>query len=152
MPYPLASQLNKDIDFFIMDAKQNKLHFASAGGMLPEMIALKYEANRRIHRSVIQLEELFEVEINPNLFNILNFQNDEMREIYLRDFIFYAKRGFYSFDRTYLADSNDTRYHLVASPIANRIRPTSINNELMEDLKIEESLKIESFFNILNIV
>lgn len=152
MPYPIASQLTKDIDFFIMDAKQNKLHFASAGGILPEMIALKYSANRRIHKSVIQLEELFEVEINPNLSNILDFPNDEMRDIYLRDFIFYAKRGFHSFDRTYLGDFNDTRYHLVASPIANTRLLRSINNELMDDLKIEGELKIESLFNILTVL
>lgn len=149
MPYPISSQLTKDIDFFIKDTNERKLHFASAGGILPEMIVLKYKANQRIQKEILKLEEIFEVEINPNLDNIINFPNNEMREIYLRDFVFYAKRGFYSYDKTFITDFNDPRYHLVASPISSTITPESINNELLEDLKIERSINVSPRENYL---
>lgn len=126
----------------MLDAQGKNLHFASAGGILPEMIVLKYQANQRIHDSVLRLDELFEVEINPNLSEIVSFPDDEMREIYLRDFIFFAKRGFYSFDRTYISDFNDPRYHLVASPLPNDINPESIHNDLLDDLKIDSAISV----------
>ena len=144
MPYPITSQLSKDIDFFIKDTMDRKLHFASAGGILPEMIVMKYKANQRIQEEILKLDEIFEVEINPNLDSILDFPNNEMRDIYLRDFVFYAKRGFNSFDKTFITDFNDSRYHLVASPISNINTPESVNNELLEDLKIEESFNVSS--------
>ena len=140
MPYSLSSQLNKDIDYFVLDGNSNMFHFASAGTLLPEIIIQNYKENRKIHSSILATKELYDIEINPNLDNIIQFENNVMRELYLKDFIFYAQRGCYSYDKTYITDFNDPRYHLVVSPINTKKNNNMKNKLLFEELSINIKL------------
>ncbi len=148
MPYPLSSQFNKDIDFFILDKDQNIFHFASAGTLLPDIIVQNYKENNRIQSEMLKNEELFQVEIIPNLEDFIQFESIQMREIYLRDFIFYAQRGCYSYDKTYITDFNDPRYHLVASPIKDSKYKDILHSELFENLTIQIDLDKKNTINI----
>ncbi|WP_304543769.1 hypothetical protein [Sulfurimonas microaerophilic] len=151
MPYPLSSQLTKDIDYFILDKNNNIFHFASAGTLLPEIVIQNYKENRKIHSSMLTTENLYEVEINPNLNEIIQFENDLMRELYLRDFIFYAQRGCYSYDKTYITDFNDPRYHLVASPIITKSSKNQEHKSLFEKLCINSVLDQTMTIDIRNL-
>lgn len=151
MPYPLSSQLNKDIDYFLLDEKKNIFHFASAGTLLPDIIVQNYKENRKIHSSMLKTKKIYEIEINPNLEDIIQFENDLMKELYLRDFIFYAERGCYSYDKTYITDWNDPRYHLVASPLNTKENDNLENKLLFKELFINVELDNTNTINIRNI-
>lgn len=119
MAYTLIEQQTRDIDWFIFDSTNfNFCHFASAGGKLPQIIQendlLNEEFIQIINRS--EYKEMFEYEINPNLRDIINIKGDESYDDYTRDFINYAKRGFYSYDKTNINNFDDMTYHLVAYP------------------------------------
>lgn len=103
-----------DIDwFFIAD---DKIGFvASGGGKLPNFVAQSSESMNEISSFMKTLPQITEVEINNNLKEI---KGTTIENSYLEDFIFMAKRGLYSFDKTYLNNFSDTHYHLVAKPIS----------------------------------
>ena len=151
MPYPLSSQMNKDIDYFILDSNKNIFHFASAGTLLPEIIVQNYKENRKIHSNMLKTKPLYEIEINPNLENIIQFENNFMKELYLRDFVFYAERGCFSYDKTYTTDWNDPRYHLVASPLNINEDDNMENKRLFRNLFITKELDSKDTININNI-
>jgi len=137
MPYSLQDQLSKDINFFLVDNTFRLFHFASAGSLLPSIIKKHYDLNRELHSFLLNSDELFEVDINPELSNFVNFENLAMQELYLRDFRFFASRGLYSFDNTIISNSEDQRYHLVAKPIFTK------NSHIMLYEKIKYFKKIE---------
>lgn len=75
----------------------------------------------------------FKFELNPNLSEILSIKRELDREfnidLYTSDFIKYAQKGLFSFDRTFIEDSSDIHFHLVAYPILN-----SNYNDLMNQI------------------
>lgn len=148
MPYPISSQFNKDIDFFILDSNNKLFHFASAGTLLPEIVVQNYKENNLIQANMLKTKESFQVEINPNLEEFVQFESTQMRDLYLRDFIFYAQRGCYSYDKTYITDFNDPRYHLVASPIKKRHCKDLSHRKLFENLTVRVNLDEKSTVNI----
>ncbi|RXJ76987.1 hypothetical protein CRV03_06910 [Arcobacter sp. F155] len=122
MEYSLNYQLTKDIDFFLIDRDFNLFHFASAGSLLPDNVINNYEENKLVKSSILQMDELFDIEINPELEEFVEFENENMREQYLRDFIYYAKRGFHSYDNTNINNYENQNYHLVAKPVYPKYR------------------------------
>lgn len=109
--------MTRDIDWFIIDIKNKPIHVASAGGRLPNYILDNDRLNKNILKSLRKSEkEDFPFEINPNLNQILEFESERMRFLYLRDFIFMASKGFYSYDKTILGNFENPMYHLVAWP------------------------------------
>ncbi len=79
---------------------------------------------------------------NPNLDKILKLGNPELdlkkmnKEMYLRDFIFYAKKGYFSFDKTYVNRPLDFHYHLVAYPIFSK---NNIQNSLSDCYQLKNA-------------
>ena len=140
MAYSLIEQQTRDIDWFIFEFNNfNYCHFASAGGRLPRIIQendlLNEEINQIIKR--FENEKKFEYEINPNLRSIMNFENEELYQEYVRDFINYAQIGFYSYDKTYLNNFDDMTYHLVAYP--KNYQRALIENRYLELLSISKN-------------
>ena len=61
------------------------------------------------------------------------------------------QRGCFSYDKTYITDWNDPRYHLVASPL-NINRDDNIENKLLfKNLFISSKLNNQDTININNI-
>lgn len=112
-----------DLDLFLTDSTWGKIHLATAGGHVrdkiyndPEHLETKINLQKSTNFN-------YEYKLNPNLDEILKLGDREMnfrkfdKDMYLRDFIFYAKKGYLSFDKTYVNKPLDFHYHLVAYPI-----------------------------------
>lgn len=132
MAYSETEQHNKDIDWFFTDQTNRIFHVASAGGQLPGLISENDRNNKEISRVVDRLEPRFDVAINDGVFNIIGYQNegDYARSLYLESFIFYAKRGIYSCDKSVLNSFESTNYHLVASPASGFLTSTQLGRAL----------------------
>lgn len=121
-----------DIDWFCK-INNTPCHFASAGGILPEPL-MERKLLRKLQRDVCFAEYIYgETEISFNEeFLRERFRDDEgVREAYLRTFKEMARKGFVSFDRTNLLDSNDNTYHVVCYP-QRRDRCVLSTNELTD--------------------
>lgn len=120
-----------DIDWFVKIGDRY-IHGASGGGEVPNVIIENDIANEKYSEFVETLEPKKNVYINKNLETILNLENKRddiefllkalniqyedpiksyIEKVYVRSFAEYAKRGFWSFDR-----SLNGNYHLVAWP------------------------------------
>lgn len=105
-------QQTLDIDWFFI--AEDKIGFvASAGGKLPESVAILDEKIGIISSYFRNLPEITTVVINDKLEEI---KNTSINENYLGDFLFMAKRGLYAFDKSLLNNFSDLTYHLVAKP------------------------------------
>lgn len=114
-----------DLDLFF-SVSFFKVHLASAGGLVPDKIffdSSHHDFRKRINN--IENKYEFEYRLNPELDKIIQSKFisqgiDEKsfnRESYLRDFVHYAKKGIFSFDRTNISNPSDLRFHLVAYPV-----------------------------------
>ncbi|WP_218374732.1 hypothetical protein [Chitinophaga sp. sic0106] len=115
----------RDLDIFFTDL-QKPIHIASAGGILPPILAdidLSNEAFISLQLPLIT--ESFEVEINPNLTRLKDISVNNLQN-YLNDFVRMAKCGFYSYDKTYPGNCDNPIFHLVARP---KNIPSSVNND-----------------------
>ncbi|OCA70329.1 hypothetical protein BBH99_14470 [Chryseobacterium contaminans] len=112
-----------DLDLFLTDPTWGKIHLATAGGHVRDEI---YKDSKHLETKINLQKSTntdYEYKLNPNLDKILKLGNPEInfrkfnKEMYLRDFIFYAKKGYFSFDKTYVNKPLDFHYHLVAYPV-----------------------------------
>lgn len=97
-------------------------HFATAGLQVRDEIFFDPSHNNfRMFIKNYPLKKAFEYKLNPYLDDIISskyFTNPEFKlDIYLKDFIDYAKMGLFSFDRTTINSQTDPKFHLVAYPI-----------------------------------
>ncbi len=131
---------NRDIDWFIQ-INDMPIHVASGGGALPYIIQEDFERNKKLLREINRRPNFFlkrEILIrSDDIQQILKFEqqqielilsachvavrnnniiNTYIEAIYSTSFIKYACKGFTSFDKTNINDSEDENYHLVASP------------------------------------
>lgn len=134
MAYSLIEQHSRDLDIFLRD-NSKFIHFASAGGMLPERAINSDEYNNLIIEAISQDKSELEIEINPNLIELLGLNQDGLNR-YLGSFVEMAKKGFFSYDKSKLGDFEDQTFHLVAKPK----QPTT--NLLYEKYKILDKLII----------
>ncbi|WGY71918.1 hypothetical protein KEC55_19065 [Burkholderia cepacia] len=126
-----SSEFDFDLFFtFHCERCLTKIHIATAGDAnIPRQIFEdhSHDKNRRILRNLPE-RNLFEFQINPAIREIFSLKRalwEESTEkdyvfdeqAYLADFIYYAQRGCFSFDRTNISDPSDNRYHLVAYPV-----------------------------------
>ncbi len=126
-----------DIDWFVR-INGRCVHGASGGGILPEVIIKNKHVNEEIDDMVAENKDMLpmsQIEIYPNLRSILdlddkkedirslldnlNIKYDDpidtyIREIYVTSYVEYARKGFWSFDKTYTNRFEDGYYHLVA--------------------------------------
>ncbi|WP_347218362.1 hypothetical protein [Chryseobacterium sp.] len=112
-----------DLDLFLTDPLWGKIHLATAGGYVQDKIfndPQHLETKINLQKSI---STDYEYKLNPNLDKILRLGDQKLdlknfnKEMYLRDFIFYAKKGYFSFDKTYINNALDFHYHLVAYPV-----------------------------------
>lgn len=113
----IVHQFAFDFDWFFVDEGDHLCHVASAAGRLPERVSvLEVEELQSMSSTVRQLPTRFEYEINPQLEEFKFFENELQRLEYLSDFIEFAKRGLYSFDKSNINSFEHSGYHLVAYP------------------------------------
>ncbi|AQW92100.1 hypothetical protein [Elizabethkingia anophelis] len=114
MAYSLIEQHSRDLDIFLRDSNKF-IHFASAGGLLPEQAINSDEYNNLIIEAISSDTSEFEIDINPNLIELLGLNQDSLTT-YLESFIEMARKGFFSYDKSKLGDFEDQTFHLVARP------------------------------------
>jgi hypothetical protein len=114
MTYSLIEQHSRDLDIFLRD-NTKFIHFASGGGLLPVRTINSDEYNNLIIEALSQDKSELEIEINPNLSELLRLDQDGLAR-YLGSFVEMAKKGFFSYDKSKLGDFEDQTFHLVAKP------------------------------------
>lgn len=143
MAYSIIEQATKDLDIFFKD-KFKLIHIASAGGNIPNQLADNDYLNEDFASTITILEESYEFEVNPNLTELLNL-NDTGLDLYLIDFVFMAKRGFYSYDKTNLGDFSNPMFHLAARPIMPDNTEAIINSEMLLKIGIDLPTHFDTF-------
>jgi hypothetical protein len=103
-----TDQLDADIDYFATDATGHILHVASGGGVLPESVAADEAALLMLHQYFLTLPEPAAGGAQAAAEVVEGSYPSAAR---------YARRGLFSFAKTYLHDHHDPRYHLVARPL-----------------------------------
>ncbi|KGO88132.1 hypothetical protein Q765_03535 [Flavobacterium rivuli WB 3.3-2 = DSM 21788] len=105
-------QETSDINWFFVSG--NKIGFVASGaGKLPGSVAYLDEKLGLLWSYFKNIPETSEVLLNLELESI---KTTVITNDYLEDFIFMAKRGLYTFDKTTANNFRDTNYHLVAKP------------------------------------
>ncbi|MCP2028734.1 hypothetical protein L1276_003905 [Flavobacterium sp. HSC-32F16] len=146
MAYELTYLLTNDIDIFLKIHDCFIIHIASAGAILPTELAALDQLLIRNKSIVYDFDSVFEVQINPNLQQLLKFKNAQEKDRYLTDFIRIAKKGIFSFDKTIVEDSTDPFYHLVAWP-KSPFNPHKLDELLPIETPEYISSKIENNIN-----
>lgn len=167
--------MTHDIDWFYFISGK-LIHVASAGDKLPKGIkSLKYLHD--IQKKIDLLPEEYNVELNrdyithkiierdyQNLYvdeesfdkdvelELTNYHLTKAEKLYYNSFVYYARRGLYSFDRTDI-NSDESIYHLVAKPISSKKRhnkfveikgiPHINTNAINLNAKIEKIVEID---------
>ena len=119
-----TNPINLDLDIFDQGGIF-KIHLATAGGHIPYlkwMDSSHHEFRYKVKNKENDLK--FRSKLNPALAQILTLKSDFEgtnpegfnTDAYTTDFIGYAQRGLFSFDRTFVSDTADFRYHMVAYP------------------------------------
>jgi hypothetical protein len=116
MAYSIEEQNSRDLDWYFVDGNKRLIHVATGGGKLPKIIEENDELNENLHSQILQLPIRYDIEINPLLSEFVNFENNELRELYLTDFNEMAGRGIISLDKSNLGIFEDGIYHIVAYP------------------------------------
>lgn len=141
-------QQSLDIDWFFID--DSKIGFvASAGGKLPNSVANLDENIGKISSYFRSLPEKTEVIVNGKLEKI---KNTNITDNYLKDFLYMAKRGLYTFDKTSLNNFSDTNYHLVVKP-KEHLKIEELPNEIIDlinntiykgNIDIDDSINLDN--------
>lgn len=117
MAYTIEQQFSRDIDWYFLDGNKTPIHVAGGGGQMPVLISENDELNNELHFEVLSLPEEYEVVINPILNQIILFENELARALYIEDFVGMARRYFVSIDKSILGDFENSLYHVVGYPI-----------------------------------
>jgi len=126
MKFRSSFLLSHDIDWFCR-IDNIPIHGASFGGNIP----VRANDEKRMVDILLNIYKLSEnqegdIYINENYLTSIGIEKDE-RDDYLSSFLFFAKRGFYSYDRVVTHEDgmldldNKTEYALVAAPMNNGI-------------------------------
>lgn len=114
--YTEIEQQTLDIDWFFTEGMYVSF-MASGGGKLPDSAIRSKDDNELLVNYLKNLSEMSDVIINPEPDRLLiKIFGSGVDERYLEDYVFMAKKGLYSFDKTIPNNFLDPYYHLVASP------------------------------------
>ena len=128
MAYLVIEQETLDLDLYLNDPKK-RIHIASGGGRIPNRIAEFDSVIEEFKETVEEMSEVEEIEVNPNLIELLNL-NENSLQTYLESFLDKARKGFYSYDKTKLENKQDYTFHLVAKPKDDQTFQASNNDNL----------------------
>lgn len=148
MAYSEIEQITRDLDVFFSD--DNKLiHLATAGGILPNFLTTTDVYNDQILESIANINPDFEIDINPELAQLLNLTEGELDD-YLVSFVEMAKKGFYTYDKTLIGEKEDMTFHLVAKPASN-IKLSSLYKMYRIEQIINSNLPLPDKFTTFNL-
>lgn len=111
MEFTEEMQSYLDIDWFAVDEKGNILHVASMQGKLPDSVDISVEDNSLLCTYIGALDAKFS-----------HYDFDRAGEIMKREglrmdnFVFYAQRGIFSFDKSDVNNPSDPIYDRIAIP------------------------------------
>ncbi len=117
MAYSLTDQYTLDVNWYFADRFNRLCVAASAGGVLPVIIAENDERNEQFHSLILDLPDRYKIVRNENILNWIEGVNQEGINAYFEDFESLAAKGFHVFDKVNLMESEDPNYILVAYPI-----------------------------------
>ncbi len=143
MAYSNFEQRTMDLDLYFRDSSKN-VHIASGGGLIPDFIN-QIEAEIEAFKDEVEnIEQTFEVSINPNLRELLDLEEDGYED-YISSFVFNAKKGFFSYDKSRLGDFENVLFHLVAYPNINSESPAIEFMNMPQLSFVNLSLEMDSF-------
>ncbi len=173
MPYDRLFLETTDLDWFVQVNKRC-IHAASGGGIIPKIVMQNNTVNDEIRDRVsIESSKDYKTELNPHLREILNleerkddfafllstlgieFGDDPIQtyidKVYVNSFVEYAKKGFWSFDKTNTHNYSDNMYHLVARPVSSHKESFGIEGS---KLYIKEKIRITTTecFNLIGLI
>ncbi len=138
-----------DLDWFILSKDKKIIHFASGGGLVPEIIAKNLANMELLNQYFRGLPKVSDVIINPTLDVFLDgIKLSAGKKGYLKDYIFMAERGITSFTKTLTVNANNSAYHLVATPL-NFLNFENLPSEFKEIMLI---FKTELDFSQINLI
>jgi hypothetical protein len=119
MAYSEIEQTTSDINWYFTDQFNRICIAASAGGLLPKIIAENDEKNDQFHKVVIESPSRYKVVRNENMLEFITGVKPDNLDEYFKDFENLASRGLYVFDKLKVEDPEDGNYILVAYPMYN---------------------------------
>ncbi len=119
MAYSAIQQATLDLNWYFLDLFNRICIAASAGGILPNVIAENDNNNDRFHNAVMDLPSRYKVARNENIIDVIKGIKSDNLDDYYKDFENLASRGLYVFDRINIEKPEDGNYLLVAYPIYN---------------------------------
>lgn len=106
----------QDLDFFLYDSKKI-IHIATAGMTLPDRLREQTTLdNISNFKTVLAMRRSFKYESNNQLVR----DNLTEEKSYFSFFNLMAKRGFYSYDKVNIDDSDDYTFQLISKPLYDR--------------------------------
>jgi hypothetical protein len=129
------------MDFFFMDQDKTLIHLVTAGGLSEKYKSISIEEHDLLTNYLLSLPHLCDVSIHPELFTTHTFANEVAKDRYVESFVSWARRGFYSFDKTDISNPEDKKFHLVAVPL----NPLRFENLELKIQVILEKMQIETF-------
>ncbi len=137
-----------DIDWFFLDRNNYVGHIASGGGVIPPSVKKDSDYSlRKYFDSVPNIDN--SLQITENTKKILGIYDENELEKILSDFIFLSKKGICCFDKTFLNEPRDPKYHKVIQ-LKNKLNLHSLPFEIREkliktklDISIEDSDRID---------
>lgn len=143
MAYSQMEQENLDLDLFFKDSEK-QIHVATGGGQIPlKLSEIDISVENFKQDTLDSIIEEYEIIINTNLSEIIGLDGKELIT-YLTDFVSFAKKGFYTYDKTKLGDFKDNTFHLVAKP---KLKITTFNKLEHFSIKLPDDFLV---FNLLN--
>lgn len=139
---------SRDIDWFaVINGKY--IHVASAGGNLPKKIndRMKLIDEQAAVHKLPFIYEKDEIVVNEELLR--KEKHLENIEAYIESFVYMARKGFISFDRTNITDHTDSMYHIVCYPQDIKTKDLRIGLDLLE---IKVNVNVFDTMKLLDIV
>ena len=131
-----------DIDWFAF-YEGKYIHVASAGGLLPQIV--NDRTKLRFLQKYVKELPLGNHEIVKNIKQVISGHNlsEEQLDDYFESFENMAKKGFYSYDKVDINDTEDNKYILVAYP------KEPINIKKIEDLDFPNLSVTDECFKVI---
>ena len=118
MNYSLDYYHSIDMDWFGLDQNDNILRFTSSGGLFPKSIEANGESNSTLLSFLLTIPPYTRsLTVSTKMDQYIQFDNNRFKEKYVNDHASMAKRGIFSFDKSYIHDLDNYLYHKVASPV-----------------------------------
>ena len=135
-----------DTDWYFVDKNGKVAVVASAGGLLPDLVANDIEGLKKIITHFRSLPVISnEIEIVEKVLSYARGLQADGKKAYLQDLHFMSGKGLYYFDKVEVNNFYDFRYYLKSRPV----KPLVLNNpdELNPIVKLEIDLdELKEFF------